>query len=78
MGIGFFLVGAIIFSIYIYFLIWNIKNGTQKQKEELERQDRIRRYSSTTTMDYDGMGDFSRFPYNRDLTNSLREKEEMK
>jgi hypothetical protein len=61
MSTGFFIVGGVIFSIYIYFLIWNIKYGTQKQKEEAERQDILRRYQSTT-MDYDGMGDFSRFP----------------
>ena len=62
MSTGFFLVGGVIFAIYTYFLIWNIKNGTKRQQEEKERQDRIRRYTSTTTMDYDGMGDFSRFP----------------
>ena len=34
MSIGFFIVGAIIFSAYIYFTFWNIFNGNKKQKEE--------------------------------------------
>lgn len=67
MSTGFFIVGGVIFSIYVYFLIWNIKYGTRKQKEEVERQDILRRYQSTT-MDYDGMGNFSRFPRTKNNT----------
>jgi hypothetical protein len=34
MSIGFFIVGAIIFSIYLYFTIWNIYYSNNKQREE--------------------------------------------
>ena len=34
MSIGFFIVGAIIFAIYMFFTIWNIIYSSKKQKEE--------------------------------------------
>ncbi|SHG07586.1 hypothetical protein SAMN05444372_102166 [Flavobacterium micromati] len=34
MSIGFFIIGAIIFSIYLYFTIWNIYYSNSKQREE--------------------------------------------
>jgi len=34
MNIGMFIVGAIIFSVYVVFLIWNIFYGARKQREE--------------------------------------------
>jgi hypothetical protein len=34
MSIGFFIVGAIIFSIYLYFTIWNIYYSNSKQRKE--------------------------------------------
>lgn len=34
MSTGFFIIGAIIFSIYLYFTIWNIYYSNTKQKEE--------------------------------------------
>ncbi len=58
MSFGFFLVGAIIFSLYIYFTVWNIFYSSKKQREE--------NYPSLKNindeMDSDGMGNYGRFP----------------
>ena len=34
MSIGFFIVGAIIFAIYMFFTIWNIVYSSKKQRKE--------------------------------------------
>lgn len=34
MSIGFFIIGGIIFSVYLYFTIFNIYYSSKKQKEE--------------------------------------------
>lgn len=34
MSIGFFITGAIIFAIYMFFTIWNIFYSNKKQKKE--------------------------------------------
>ena len=53
-----FIVGTVIFSAYLYFLIWNIFYSAKKQREE--------NYPGLTGMgdpvDYDGMGNYGRFP----------------
>ena len=49
-------VGSIIFAVYMYFTIWNINNGS---KQIQQRED-----VSYDVMDMDGMGNFSRFPTN--------------
>ena len=53
-----FIVGAVIFAAYLYFLIWNIFYSAKKQREE--------NYPGLTGMgdpvDYDGMGNYGRFP----------------
>ena len=49
-------VGSIIFAVYMYFTIWNINNGS---KPPAQRED-----SSYDVMDMDGMGNFSRFGTN--------------
>ena len=48
------IVGCVIFAVYMYFTIWNINNGS---KPPQERED-----ASYDVMDMDGMGNFSRFP----------------
>ena len=51
---GFFIVGGIIFSVYVYFLIWNIFYSNKKQREE--------NYGiSVDTIDMDGHGNWGRF-----------------
>ena len=53
-----FIVGTVIFAVYLYFLIWNIFYSAKKQREE--------NYPGLTGMgdpvDYDGMGNYGRFP----------------
>jgi|TARA_Y100000385_G_C13086218_1_gene636478 hypothetical protein len=56
MELGMFIIGFIIFLIYVYFLIWNIFYGNKKQREE-------NYYGrESDEIDTDGMGNFSRFP----------------
>lgn len=56
MSLKMFIIGLVIFIIYVYFLIWNIFYSTKKQRQE-------NRYSDQPdVLDSDGMGDFSRFP----------------
>ena len=58
MSLTMFIIGLVIFIIYVYFLIWNIFYSTKKQRQE-------NRYSDQPdVLDPDGMGDFSRFPKN--------------
>jgi len=50
------IVGSVIFAVYMYFTIWNINNGS---KLPAQRED-----TSYDVMDMDGMGNFSRFGTN--------------
>ncbi len=54
MNIGMFIIGGIIFSIYVALLVWNIFYSSKKQKEE--------NYPDHDIHDYDGMGNYGRFP----------------
>jgi len=54
MNVTMWIVGSIIFIVYMYFTIWNINNGS---KQTQQRED-----ASYDVMDMDGMGNFSRFP----------------
>ena len=56
MSLKFFLVGGVIFAVYMFLTIWNIYNGHKAEKKDrpLERQ--------ADQLDMDGMGNFSRFP----------------
>ncbi len=56
MDAGIFVIGFIVFVIYVYFLIWNIFNGTKKQREENNYGQKVDNIVA------DGMGDFTRFP----------------
>jgi len=51
-----FIIGFVIFIIYVYFLIWNVFYNTKKQREENSYD------KGHDVLDSDGMGDFSRFP----------------
>ncbi len=53
-----FIIGFIIFVIYVYFLIWNVFYSSKKQREENGYA------NQPDVLDSDGMGDFSRFPKN--------------
>lgn len=52
---GFFIVGGIIFSVYVYFTIWNINISARKSKEE-----NYPNYADK--IDMDGHGNYGRFP----------------
>ena len=54
MSVTMWVVGSVIFAVYMYFTIWNINNGV---KPPPQRED-----VSYDVMDMDGMGNFSRFP----------------
>ena len=56
MGLAMFIIGFIIFVIYVYFLIWNIFYSNKKQREENKYGEQ------PDVLDTDGMGNFSRFP----------------
>ena len=56
MGLAMFIIGFVIFVIYVYFLIWNVFYSSKKQREE-------NAYGKEhDVLDSDGMGDFRRFP----------------
>ena len=54
MSLGFFLIGGMIFAVYMYFTLWNIFCSSKKQREE--------NYPTHDAADYDGMGNYGRFP----------------
>ena len=56
-----FLVGGIIFAAYLYFLIWNIFHNAKRNKEE-NYPDYYSRHGGPDRMDYDGAGNYTRFP----------------
>ena len=56
MSVTMWVVGSVIFAIYMYFTIWNINNGSKPPEQ---RED-----ASYDVMDMDGMGNFSRFGTN--------------
>ena len=60
MSVTMWIVGSVIFAVYMYFTIWNINNGV---KSPPQRED-----ASYDVMDMDGMGNFSRFPAQRKTT----------
>lgn len=54
MSAGFFIVGGIIFSVYVYFLVWNIFTQNRKQRQE--------NYPTfADNIDMDGHGNWGRF-----------------
>ena len=70
MNLGFFIMGGLIFAVYCYFTIWNIFYGARKQREEnypnyYDRHGQMGE-SKSDAMDMDGMGNFSRFPVDKE------------
>lgn len=55
-----FVTGFVIFSIYLAGLIWNIYNGNPTKPEENASD------GAPDPIDMDGMGNFSRFPTQKD------------
>ena len=57
MSILFFFIGFVIFSAYMFFLIWNISFSTKNKIEENNPT-----IDEDTPVDYDGGGNWWRFP----------------
>lgn len=52
-----YIVGGVLFAIYIYFTIWNIMRNNRSQNTNDGPEQ-----SHHDAVDMDGMGNFSRFP----------------
>ena len=63
MSIEMFIVGAVLFALYLYFTIWNILHNNKRQVEDNQaiKDDKV-----FDEVDPDGMGNFSRFPQEKD------------
>ena len=62
---GMFIVGAIIFGLYMAGYLYMIKYANDGQRRDMERDDRFeyyQRHNQPNPADYDGMGNYSRFP----------------
>jgi len=57
MSILFFFIGFVIFSAYMFFLIWNISFSTKNKIEENNPT-----IDEDNPVDYDGGGNWGRFP----------------
>jgi len=71
MSVTMWIVGSVIFTVYMYFTIWNInRNGV---KPPQQRED-----ASYDVIDTDGMGNFSRFPTNTNKHNARKKKKSVR
>jgi hypothetical protein len=61
MNLGFFIMGGLIFAVYIYFTIWNIFYGARKQREE-NYPGYYDRHGQMGGARPDGMGNYNKFP----------------
>lgn len=66
MNYGMYIVGGIIFALYMYFTLWNIVYNGNKQEQENKAT------IEHDSLDYDGMGNFTRMPISRERKKSLR------
>ena len=63
MSIEMFIVGAVLFALYLYFTIWNIMHNNKRQDEDNKSTGDDKVFDE---VDSDGMGNFSRFPQEKD------------
>ena len=75
-------IGFIIFAVYIYALLRAIHWGHSSQRKDLLNDPELRNYygrhGSPDYMDYDGMGNYGRFPknpYDKKLKRNVKRKE---
>ena len=76
MSLGFFIVGAVIFSFYVYFLIWNIFSSNKKQREE-NYPNYYSRHGMVDDVDMDGHGNWGRFVPEKQ-TKKIKKKKKFK
>ncbi len=62
MSIEMFIVGAVLFALYLFFTIWNIIHNNKRQVEDNKS---IKDDGIIDEIDSDGMGNFSRFPQDK-------------
>lgn len=63
MSIEMFIVGAVLFALYLYLTIWNIMHNNKRQVEDNKSTGDDNVFDE---VDSDGMGNFSRFPQEKD------------
>ena len=63
MSFAFFIVGAAIFSLYIWFTLWMIFDQNKKQREEGNGTQGYYERHQPDDIDMDGMGNQGRFNY---------------
>ena len=66
---GFFIVGGIIFSVYVYFTVWNINTSARKSREE-----NYPSIGKVDVVDMDGHGNYGRFPNTTKRINQRNKK----
>jgi|TARA_R110000823_G_C15676887_1_gene473768 hypothetical protein len=74
---GMFIVGAIIFVLYLAGYLFMIKYANDGQRRDMARDDKFeyyQRHNQPNPADYDGMGNYSRFPSNVNVGKKLRLK----
>ena len=73
-----FIVGFVIFAVYIYALLRAVSWGHKSQREEMMNDPEMRNYYARhgqgDLMDYDGMGNYGRFPNTEMPTPKRRKK----
>jgi len=72
-----FIVGAIIFVLYLAGYLFMIKYANDGQRRDMARDDKFeyyQRHNQPNPADYDGMGNYSRFPSNVNVGKKLRLK----
>ena len=67
---GFFIIGGIIFAVYVYFTIWNINTSAKKNREENYPD-----YKRVDVVDVDGHGNYGRFPSSRERKKKMTSKQ---
>ena len=63
LGWGFFLMGAVFFSLYVWFTLWMIFDQNKKQREEGNGTQGYYERHQPDDIDMDGMGNQGRFNY---------------
>jgi len=77
-----FLIGFIIFGLYLFGLLYAIYWGHSSQREEMENDPELRNYYSRHNngmdMDYDGIGNQGRVPSHKKKTKNRKFKQRVK
>ena len=75
-----FLIGFVIFALYMFGLLYAIYWGHNSQREDMENDPELRNYYSRhgMDMDYDGIGNQGRVPSPKIKTKNRKFKQRMK